>query len=107
MIKIIIFMYVIGTSSICYANGFDDLPEVKSLQQGMPKEVAAFIPRVVECNHFGGEEAYDKERTEFLMKAVEEAGCSEIHETEARLRKKYKSNQKVLKVIQKAQDLIF
>jgi hypothetical protein len=29
---------------------------------GSPKRITAFIERVVECNHWDGEEPYDKER---------------------------------------------
>jgi len=106
MIKIIVLVFIFATSPICYANDFDDLPEVKALQKGMPEDVATFIPRVVECNHFGGEDAYDKDRAEYLKKSVEEAGCGNIPKNEANLRQKYKNNPKVLDAIQKAKDVM-
>ena len=90
---------------MCYANDFDDLPEVKELQKGMPEDVASFIPRVLECNHFGGEDAYDKAREEYLRRSVEEAGCANIGEKEMRLRQKYKNSPKVLNAIQKAKEV--
>ena len=97
---------MLAISPICYANDFDDLPEVKALQKGMPEDVATFIPRVVECNHFGGEYAYDNDRAEYLEKSVEEAGCGNIPKNEEHLRQKYKNNPKVLDAIQKAKDVM-
>jgi len=53
---------------------------------------------------FWWEDAYSKEREEYLKKSVEEAGCANLGENEARLRQKYKNNPKVLNAIQKAKD---
>ena len=103
--RIGLLVFLLVCSHFSFANDFDNLPEVKLLQEGMPKDVASFIPRVVECNHFGGEEAYNKERAEFLSRAVESAGCGSLGEKETQLREKYKDYPKVLEVITKAKDL--
>ena len=47
------------------------MPQVKEITNGQPEDVVAFIERMVECNHWGGEEPYDKERGEQIRKAVE------------------------------------
>ncbi len=93
------------SSALCFANDFDDLPEVKALQKGMPKEIASFISRAAECHHWGGEDPYDKERAEFIGKAVETAGCSKLDGDAKHLRQKYQRDPKVLETIEKAKDL--
>jgi hypothetical protein len=32
------------------------MPQVKEITNGQPEDVVAFIERMVECNHWGGEE---------------------------------------------------
>jgi hypothetical protein len=98
-------MILFACAPLCHANDFDKLPEVRLLQKGMPEDVASWIPRMVECQHFGGEDPYDKARAEYLRKAIEEAGCAGLPEKEAFLRHKYINNPGVLNAIQKAKDL--
>src|SRR5256885_4592796 len=47
-----------------FANEFGNMPQVKEITNGQPEDVVAFIERRVECNHWAGEEPYDKERTD-------------------------------------------
>jgi hypothetical protein len=55
-------LLVFVASTVASANEFGSLPEVKEITNGQPADVAAFIERVVKCNHWGGEEPHDKER---------------------------------------------
>jgi hypothetical protein len=87
------------------ANDFDNLPEVKILQKGMPEDVAAFVSKFAECSHWAGEDPYDKERAEFIRNAARNAGCSRLGSDEIRLRHKYRKNPKVLETIEKAKNL--
>ena len=87
------------------ASDFDNLTEVKALQKGMPKDVAAFISKSTECTHWGNEEPYDRERAEFIRNAVLKAGCSRLDGEETQLRRKYRNNPKVLEIIKKAKNL--
>jgi len=94
--------------TLCGANAasdFDNLTEVKTLQKGMPKDVAAFISKSAECSHWGNEEPYDKERAEFIRNAAPKAGCSRLDGKELQLRRKYRKNPKVLEIIKKAKTL--
>src|SRR5215471_3259313 len=94
--------FTTGRSPIlCFADELDDLPVVKELRKGMPDDVVSFIRRAVECNHWGGEDAYDKERAEFISKAVEKAGCSKLDADEKELRRKYRNQPKILETIEK------
>jgi len=94
--------------TLCVANAasdFDNLTEVKTLQKGMPMDVAAFISKSAECTHWGNEEPYDKERAEFIRNAALKAGCSRLDGEEIQLRRKYRKNPKVLEIIEKAKNL--
>ena len=61
-----------------FANEFGKPPEVRQITDGQPEDVPAFIERTVECNHWGGEEPYDKERAAQIRTAVERAQCDHL-----------------------------
>jgi hypothetical protein len=82
------------------------MPQVKEITNGQPEDVVAFIERMVERNHWGGEEPYDKERAEQIRKAVEKARCDSLDSEEQALKRKYKGNKKVLDAIGKAKELV-
>jgi hypothetical protein len=58
---------------------------VASLKKGQPKVVADLIDRIVECNHWGGEEAYDAERREQIRSAVAKLRCDMLDADEEKL----------------------
>jgi hypothetical protein len=89
-----------------WANEFGDLPEVKAITQGQPKDVAALIERIAACNHWSGEEPYDKARAEEIEKAEKKAKCDRIDTDTQALQKKYKGNKKVALAIEKAKNLV-
>jgi hypothetical protein len=99
-------LLVFVASTVASANEFGSLPEVKEITNGQPADVAAFIERVVECNHWGGEEPYDKERAEQIRKAVEKARCDTLDSDEQALEQTYKGTKKVLEAIAKAKRLV-
>ena len=89
-----------------FANEFGNMPQVKEITNGQPEDVVAFIERMVECNHWGDEEPYDKERAKQIRKAVEKARCDSLDSEEQALEWKYKGNKKVLDAIGKAKELV-
>ena len=93
-------------STAASANEFGNLPQVKKITNGQPEDVVALIERIVECNHWGGEEPYDKERTEWIKKAVERARCGSLNSEEQTMERKYIGNKKVLEAIKKATKLM-
>lgn len=54
----------------------------------MPRDVARFVERRASCEHFIGEEPYDKKRADFLVAAVQEY-CYGTDAELAQLRQKY------------------
>jgi hypothetical protein len=58
---------------------------IAALKKGQPKQVADLIDRIVECNHWGGEEPYDAERREQMRSAMEKLRCDTLDADEAKL----------------------
>ena len=75
MSGVIVLHLSFTATNYAYANDFDDAPQVKALAIGMPQDIAFFIARTAECNHWAGEEPYDKDRANYIRNAVEKAGC--------------------------------
>ena len=93
-------------STAASANEFGNLPQVKEIANGQPEDVAALIERIVECNHWGGEEPYDNERAEQIRNAVEKARCDSLDSDERGLQQTYKGNSKVFEATGKAKELV-
>lgn len=74
----------------------DDLCDVQELKREMPPEVASLLSRIVECNHWGGEEPYDKERAREIGRAIERLRCSQLDRDETGIRDKYKNRKNML-----------
>lgn len=76
-----------------------DPPDIEALKKGQPKEVARFIHRVFLCHHWAGEESYSPTRAEEIRRSVKELRCDRLKSDEARLRRKYRRNPKILKAL--------
>jgi hypothetical protein len=73
-----------------------DEQDIQALTRGMPKDVVSYISRAAECHHWGGEEAYDKERSEEIEQAAKRLRCDQLDSDEKKFRLKYKKNPTVL-----------
>ena len=80
-------------------------PEVERLIKKMPKAVASYISRRMECNHWGGEEAYNHERAKQIEKAVKPLRCDRLDSDEMDLLAKYQNDPKIIKAIVAAKEL--
>jgi hypothetical protein len=72
------------------------------LTVGVPKDVASVIQRRVDCNHWTGEEPYDKARARKIDRAVKQLKCDALEGDEAQLRKRYATDPKVIKALDDA-----
>jgi KaiC/GvpD/RAD55 family RecA-like ATPase len=79
--------------------------EVKALKKDMPQDVALVIDRIVECNHWNGEEPSTKERAEQVKKEMEKWSCATLVQDQANLTKRYPSNYEIKTRIQSAQNI--
>ncbi|MBM4262729.1 MAG: hypothetical protein FJ145_15020 [Deltaproteobacteria bacterium] len=76
-----------------------------TLGSELPAEVKQFQESRDLCDHFRGEEGYDAERREFLLKQMK-THCTGTDEKLRALRRKYQSNQAVLEQLKKYEDKI-
>lgn len=61
----------------------------------LPEDVRAFIARRDECEHFIGEEPYDRARRRFLARAIRKS-CKGVDKRLAALREKYRGDPPVI-----------
>lgn len=69
-----------------------------SIGSGLPEDVLAFTAQRDACEHFLGEDGYDKDRLEFLARQVE-IYCRGTDKALAALRSKHGGNSAVRKVL--------
>jgi hypothetical protein len=93
-------VFIFATTNV-YA-GYNE--DVAVINKGMPKSVKQFNRRQIECNHWGGEEPYDKARLKQINAAVAKLKCDALEKDEKKLLKKYKSQPDVIDSINKAKE---
>lgn len=96
--RIFVFLMSLFISSV-YA-GYDE--DVALINKGMPKQVKLFNKRQIECNHWAGEEPYDKARAKEIATAAEKLKCDILEKDEKKLISKYKSRPSIIESINKA-----
>lgn len=67
-----------------------------------PKDVQAVVDRWEDCAHWGGEEPYDKERGREIDRALKALGCDRLPRDTLSLRRRYKGNARVQRLIESA-----
>jgi hypothetical protein len=81
-----------------------DEDPLADLKKGQSKDVAALIERIVECNHWSGEEPYNAERKKEISSALTDLKCNRLTLDESKTLKKYANNPKALKALKKAKE---
>lgn len=99
--RILVVLALVGASAT--ASGKPD--QVQELQKGMPKPVAELISRIVECNHWAGEEGYDAERRAEINKAISQLRCANLEKDVNVILRQYGSDPAVRRSIRAAKDL--
>jgi len=61
----------------------------------VPRPVRRFLERRAGCNHWGGEEGYDAERTRQIADAVRTLRCDRIEADERRLMRTYAKSRRI------------
>ncbi len=64
-----------------------------------PRELGVFMERRAECDHWGGEEPYDKDRLAQINRAVKSLRCDRLQADETALRRKYAKRPAVLAIL--------
>jgi hypothetical protein len=76
----------------------------RKLAAGLPHDAAAVVTRRAMCNHWAGEEPYDKERAREIARAIKQNKCESLDADEAAVRKRYANTPKVIKALEDAKD---
>lgn len=67
-----------------------------------PAPVRAFIQRRDECEHWGGEEPYDKARRREIEAAVRDLRCTALDRDEAALKRRYAARPDLIDLMERA-----
>ena len=96
-------MWAVAVLTVAGGAGMTSSVQAVEVRIGLPSEVANFVERSEMCNAWlmGDLEGEDDEIAEEL-KSLE---CGRLDSDETRLRRKYRSNNKILKAIDDATDL--
>ena len=73
-----------------------DRSELEARVAKAPRRVRVFIERRRDCDHFTGEEPYDRERAAYLERVISELRCARIGRDEAELRQRYRTDPAIL-----------
>ncbi len=73
-----------------------------ALTKDLPADAKALVYRIVDCNHWLGEEPYDAERRKEIERAIAELGCGRLDRDEAALRQRYANRQRVIEAFDRA-----
>jgi hypothetical protein len=83
----------------------DDYQDLDKLVATLPKDAAAVVNRRLECDHWAGEEPYDKARAREIARATTRAKCDSLERDEAAMLKRYADDPKVIKTVHDAKAL--
>ena len=72
--------------------------------KGQPTDVARQIERIIDCNHWAGEEPYDKARQQEILQAIAKLRCEQLPQDEKKLKKRYGAQSPEAKAINAARD---
>jgi hypothetical protein len=73
--------------------------QLRAITRGQPQPVVAFIQRKSACDHWAGEEPYDKARAAEMARAERRLRCAALDHDEFALRHRYRPNSHVLRAL--------
>jgi hypothetical protein len=102
MKPVVLLGAVLAVLTPASADQFRD--DLGTLTAGLPPDAVAVVTRRAMCNHWAGEEPYDKARAREIARAVKQNKCNSLEGDEAAVRKRYAHHPKVIKALNDAQD---
>jgi len=76
-----------------------------ALTKDLPADAKALVYRIVDCDHWTGEEPYDADRRAEIERAVAELACNSLPRDEAALRRRYAARPRVIEALDRAHKL--
>lgn len=65
----------------------------------LPRDVVNLLKRVDSCNHFGGEEPYNEDRRQEILKKLKEHQCNSVEEDQSEILSKYEGRGDIVRKI--------
>ena len=97
--------FVFGLALVAHVHAVPVQDALTRLTQDLPRDAVAVVKRRVYCNHWSDEEPYDAARAHEIARHIRQLRCNTVERDEARLRKRYADNARVLNAIDAAQNL--
>jgi hypothetical protein len=104
MLKNITLVLMVLASPLVFAA---ESVEVKALKKDMPQDVVLIIDRIIECNHWNGEESTNKQRIDQIKTVRDKLGCDALADDQVVLRKRYQNNYEVKSRLNDAEQIFY
>ena len=101
----IVALFVVAALGLLAPAFADDYQDLDRLAAALPKDAGAVVKRRLECDHWVGEEPYDKARAREIAGAIRRNKCSSLERDEAATLKRYANDPKVVKAVNDAKAL--
>ena len=82
----------------------DECRKGKELARKAPAQIVELVRRRSECDHWTGEEPYDRQRAAEIERAVRELRCATLERDEAAARQRHSGNPVALQLLDIARD---
>jgi hypothetical protein len=99
---IALFVAALGLLTPAFADDYEDLDKLVAT---LPKDAATVVKRRLACDHWAGEEPYDKARAREIAGAIRQNKCGSLERDEAATLKRYANDPKVVKAVNDAKAL--
>lgn len=93
---------LIATLFFALSGSFAIAGPAQATDSNIPAPVTQLTERISGCMHWGGEEAYDKEREQQITKMMKNFRCSTLEKDEKNILKTYGKDRKIIDTIAKA-----
>jgi len=105
MLKSIVLIMMMGFA--CPLVFAAESAEIKELKKNMPADVILMIDRIIECNHWNGEESTNKERIKQIAAMRTKLGCDALADDQTALRKRHQNNYEVKARLNSAEQIFY
>jgi len=99
-VAVLLVLTGVGLARPGWADKFRD--DLDKLTAGLPKDAAAIVTRHVVCNHWQGEEPYDRSRAKQIDRALKQNRCDSLDRDEAALRARLRDRPEIIKALDDA-----
>jgi len=96
---------LVAASALLTSAFADDYEDLDKLVATLPKDAAAVVKRRLGCDHWAGEEPYDKARAREIARAIKQNKCDSLERDEAATLKRYANDPRVAKAVKDAKAL--